>query len=558
MMIKFKNRKKKSIDPDEIFMDSHSLPQFDADQFEGRIDTPISRGTMSVMLLFFILVMIIFSYKIFSLQILNGTYYAEKSENNRLRHTPIFAVRGIIYDRNGVELAWNEPSDDPDIFRRKYIDEPGMAHVVGYVQYPRKDNAGFYSQVEFEGIDGAEEHFNSHLQGKNGVKLVEVNALGKVQSDNIVEPPQEGKDVHLSIDSRVQGEMYRAIKGIAERVGFDGGAGVIIDTRTGEVIAMTSYPEFDPEVMSEKTDTIKVREYLSSKSKPFINRAIDGLYTPGSIIKPFMAIAALNEGIIDPSKSILSTGSISIPNQYNPKLQTIFRDWKAHGYTDMKQAIAVSSDVYFYSIGGGYRDQTGLGIARIEKYMKMFGFGTKVRDEFFTGPRGTVPNPEWKKLNFDGEAWNLGNTYHTSIGQYGFQTSVIQVAKAVSAIVNDGLLRDPSIEKDKVGEVIKQIDIPSSNFRVAKEGMRLAVTDGTGKSLNVPYVQMAAKSGTAELGITKDNVNSWMTGYFPYSNPRYAFAVLMERGSVHNLIGAGAAMRETIDWMSIYTPEYFR
>jgi penicillin-binding protein 2 len=558
MMIKFKKKRKHEIDPDEIFMDSHNLPDFDDNQFEGRLEKPISRSTLSILLIFFILVLLTFGTKIFSLQITNGEYYSQKSENNRLRHTPIFAVRGIIYDRNGVELAWNEPSEDPDFFIRKYTRSPGMAHVVGYVQYPRKDSSGFYSQEDFEGVDGAEKYFNEELHGKNGVKLVEINALGKVQSDNIVVAPQEGKSVYLSIDSRVQSEMYRAIKDIAERVGFDGGAGVMIDTLTGEVIAMTSYPEFDAEIMSEKKDAVKVKEYLTSKTKPFLNRSVDGLYTPGSIIKPYVALAALNEGIINPEKQILSTGSISIQNQYNPKLQTIFRDWKAHGYVDMRHAISVSSDVYFYAVGGGYKDQPGLGITRLEKYLREFGFGEAIQNEFFSGPKGTVPNPEWKKLNFDGEVWSLGNTYHTSIGQYGFQTSVIQTVRAVASLVNDGLLRDPSILKGEVGKVIRQIDIQPSSFKIAREGMRLSVLEGTGKSLNVNYVEMASKSGTAELGISKDNVNSWMTGFFPYKNPRYAFAVLMERGSVHNLIGAGAAMREIIDWMSVNTPEYFR
>lgn len=557
-MIKFRKRRKSEIDPDEIFMDSHNLPQFDDNQFEGRIEKPISMGTQYTVLAIFILVLLTFGSRIFYLQVNKGEVYAQRSENNRLRHTPIFAVRGILYDRNGVELAWNEPSEDPDFFIRKYTREPGMAHVVGYVQYPKKDSSGFYAQEDFDGVDGAEKYFNSALHGKNGVKLVEVNALGKVQSNNVVEPPEEGKGIYLSIDSRVQSELYRAIKDIAERVGFDGGAGVIIDTKTGEVIAMTSYPEFDPEVMSEKKDTARVKEYLSSKTKPFINRAVEGLYTPGSVVKPFMSLAALNEKLIDPAKKIQSTGSITVQNQYNPKLQTVFRDWKAHGWVDMRQAIAVSSDVYFYAIGGGYKDQPGLGIARIEKYMKQFGFGSKIENDYFAGPNGTVPNPEWKKLNFDGEVWTLGNTYHTSIGQYGFQTSVMQMARAISSIVNDGLLRDPSIVKDQPGEVVRQIDIPESAFKIVKEGMRLGVTEGTGKSLNVKYVEMATKSGTAELGVSKDNVNSWMTGFFPYSKPRYAFAVLMERGSVHNLIGAGAAMRETIDWMSIHTPEYFQ
>jgi penicillin-binding protein 2 len=560
MMIRINKHKRRNheIAPDEIFIDSHNLPQYDNQQFEGRIEKPISRLSITVLFLFFVLILITFGAKAWSLQITNGELFSQKSENNRLRHTPVFAVRGVIYDRNGVELAWNEPSDDPDFYLRKYTTIPGLAHVVGYVQYPSKDSAGFYYRSDFEGVDAAEKYFNEDLQGTNGVKLVEVNALGKIQSNNIIEPPKEGKNIYLSIDSRVQSEMYRAISNVAQKVGFAGGAGVIMDTVTGEIIAMTSYPEFDSEVMSAKTDTAKVKAYLKSPDKPFLNRAVDGLYTPGSIIKTYMALAALNENIIDPNKKILSTGSISVQNQYYPELQTVFKDWKAHGLVDMRQAIAVSSDVYFYEVGGGYKELKGLGIAKIEKYMRQFGFGEKIENSFFTGPAGTLPNPEWKKKNFSGEAWSLGNTYHTSIGQYGFQTTLIQVVQAVDAIVNDGLLRKPTILKGEVGEVIRQIDIPPSHFKVVKEGMRLGVKEGTGKSLNVPYVEMATKSGTAELGIAKDNVNSWMTGYFPYKKPRYAFAILMEKGSVHNLIGAGAAMREIADWMSINTPEYFK
>ncbi len=559
-MIRTKKRRKtaKDIAPDEIFIDSHNLPEFDTQQFEGRLERPISRITLSVIVAFFILVLITFGSKVWALQIKDGDMYRDRSENNRLRHTPIFAARGVIYDRNGIELAWNAPSDDPDIALRKYKGDPGLSHVVGYVQYPSKDSAGFYYREDFEGADGVEKYYNSNLQGANGIKLVEVDARGKIQSQNTMQPPKEGANLNLSIDSRVQSEMYRAIQHIAQQVGFSGGAGVMMDVTTGEIIAMTSYPEYDSEVMSAKTDTAKVKSYLTSTDKPFLDRAVDGLYTPGSIVKPYMALAALNEKIIPASQKILSTGSIAVQNQYYPDLQTIFKDWKAHGYVDMRQAIAVSSDVYFYEIGGGYKDLKGLGIARIEKYMKQFGFGEKIEDSFFTGAVGTVPNPEWKKEHFDGEAWNLGNTYHTSIGQYGFQTSPIQIVRALASIVNDGLLRNPSIIKGEPGPVVRQIDIPAESFTVIKEGMRLGVQQGTGTSLNVPYVEIASKSGTAELGASKDKVNSWMTGYFPYKTPRYAFAILMEKGSVHNLIGAGAAMREVLDWMNINTPEYFK
>lgn len=557
MNLKIK-RKNADIEPDEIFIDSHNLPQFDTQQFEGRLDKPISRFSLLGVLIIFLIIIILFSSKLWTLQISNGEHYANKSENNRLRTTPIFAPRGVIYDRNGEELAWNSPGSDPDINIRKYSIEPGLAHVLGYVQYPSKDKAGFYYKEDFEGMDGVEKYFDNILKGQNGVKLVEVDASGKVQSQNTMQPPKEGASLTLSIDHRIQSEMYRAIKDIAEKVGFSGGAGIIMDTDTGEVLAMTSYPEYDSEIMSAKTDTERVRSYLNNKNKPFLNRVTDGLYTPGSIIKPYMAIAALNEGVIDSQKSILSTGSISVQNQYYPTLQTVFKDWKAHGWVDMRHAISVSSDVYFYEIGGGYKDQKGLGISRINKYMKSFGFGEKVENSFFSGLDGVVPSPEWKKDNFNGEAWTLGNTYHTSIGQYGFQVSAVQIVRAVSAIVNDGLLRDPSIIKGFAGPVVRNLDIPSKYFQIIREGMRLGAIEGTGKSLNVPYVEVATKSGTAELGLAKENVNSWMTGFFPYRKPHYAFAVLMEKGSVHNLIGAGAAMREVLDWMSVNTPEYFR
>src|SRR3989344_5006795 len=550
-------RKNKEIQPDEIFMDSHNLPEFDTQQFEGRLDKPISKLSLNILISFFILVLLGFGGRAWALQIKDGDVYRGRSENNRLRHTPVFATRGVIYDRNGVELAWNIPGDDPEIFIRKYKPISGLSHILGYVEYPTKDSSGFYYREDFEGVDGVEKYFNAELSGENGIKIVEVDARNNIQSQNVVTPPKDGSSLYLSIDSRVQSKMYESIKDIAQRVGFSGGAAVMLDISSGEIIAMTSYPEYDSEIMSSKIDVEKVRSYLTSPDKPFLDRATDGLYTPGSIVKPYMAIAALNENVIDPQKKILSTGSISVQNQYYPDLQTIFRDWKAHGLVDMRRAIAVSSDVYFYEVGGGYNDQKGLGISRIEKYMKLFGFGEKIEDSFFTGAEGVIPNPEWKKENFDGEVWTLGNTYHTAIGQYGFQTSPIQIVRAVSAIANNGLLRDPSIIRGEPGKVVRTMDIKPEYWNIIKEGMRLGALEGTGTSLNVPYVEIATKSGTAELGVSKSNVNSWMTGYFPYKTPRYAFAVLMEKGGAHNLIGAGAVMREVVEWMNVNTPEYF-
>jgi penicillin-binding protein 2 len=275
-------------------------------------------------------------------------------------------------------------------------------------------------------------------------------------------------------------------------------------------------------------------------------------------VKPYVAIGALNEKIIDPARQILGTAYITIQNQYDPTKETRFNDWKAHGLVDMRRALAVSSDVYFYEVGGGYKDQKGLGITRIEKYMKMFGLGEPIDNPFFAGPVGLIPTPDWKKLNFNGDDWRVGDTYNTAIGQYSFQTTPIQIVRALSAIANGGSLIDPTILKDDQGKLVRTIDIPERHFQVVREGMRMGVQEGTGVSLNVPYVKIASKSGTAELGVTKENVNSWMTGFFPYDNPRYAFAVVLEKGSRHNLIGGGAVMRRLLDWMSVNTPEYFK
>ena len=403
------------------------------------------------------------------------------------------------------------------------------------------------------------------MSGVNGSRLVEVDARGKVISQNVVKPADQGGSITLSIDSRVQSALYNNLSDIANRVGFSGGAGVIMDVRTGEILAMTSYPEYSSQAMSDKTDKAIINSYINDiAGRPFLDRITDGLYTPGSIVKPYMAMGALTENVIDPSTVIVTKGSISLPNPYDSSLSTVFRDWKNLGPLDIRHAIAMSSDVFFYTIGGGYKDQKGLGITNIDKYLQLFGFGHDIPTSFFTSQHGTIPTPEWKKKTF-GEDWYIGDTYHTVIGQYGTQVTPIQVVRAVASIANSGSLIVPTIMKggesedpSQLPQVERTIDLPQKNFQIVREGMRLGVLQGTSVALNVSYVNVAGKSGTAELGVSKARVNSWITGFWPYENPHYAFAVMLESGSVHNLIGAAAAMRQELDWMHIHTPEYFK
>ncbi len=566
----FRRSKKRNIlvEPDEIFLDSQNLENFDRQQFEGRIEKPLSKSTAAAVGLFFLFAGMLFSARLGYLQIKKGEAYNERSENNMLERVIIFAERGIIYDRNKVELTWNrkisegaseDDKEDSQGFGMRSYRPGGFAHILGYVSYPARDKSGNYWQGEFKGIDGLEKIYNTELEGENGSKIVETDAFGRVHSENIVNAPKRGKDLVTTIDSRLQSELFSLIKRASEVNSFTGGAGVILDVRTGEVLTATSYPEYDPEVLSLGKDSKTIKGYLQDRKKVFLDRTISGLYTPGSIVKPIFALGALRENIIDPNKQIFSSGEISLPNPYFKDQKTVFKDWKAHGWTDMKEAIAVSSDVYFYSIGGGFEDQKGLGISNLEKYSKLFGLGTKTGIDLPDEKSGTVPNPEWKIKNFNGDPWRVGNTYHTAIGQYGFQVTPMEMSRAVAALTNYGTLVTPHLrlgdERREINQTIPGFE--KGQYDIIHEGMRQAVTYGTAVALNVPYVDVAAKTGTAQLGLQKNRVNSWVIGFFPYKNPRYAFTIMMESGPASGSVGAASIMRGLLDYMSIYAPEYF-
>ncbi len=553
-----RTRKKKSngnIDPDEIFLDSSNLPQFDKQQFEGRIERPIGKKTFFILGFFLALIFFVISIRAFDLDVLNFSFYSQKSANNRLRKDTVFAYRGVVTDRNGVPLAWNDPSSGGPFPLRKYTSAPGFSLLLGFVRYPRKDSSGFYYDNEISGQDGIEKYFDSQLAGQNGVKLTEVDSAGKTVSQSVLNQPKNGDNIKLSIDAGIQEQLFNSIKSAVDKDGFLGGAAVIMDAKTGEVIAITSYPEYSSQVMTDATDTPLIDSYLKESGNPFLNMAVYGLFAPGSTIKPYLATAALKEGTIDPSKKILSTGELVVPNPYDPSKPNIFKDWKVNGWTNMEQALAVSSDVYFYELGGGYKDQVGLGISRIDEYLNDYLFGTPTQG-FFAGPTGNISSPEWKEKNFDGASWLLGDTYHTAIGQYGTTVTPLQLARALTGIVNNGTILEPVILKGQVGQKTNLPNISASDFQVVKDGMRLAVTSGTGIALNIPGVEVAAKTGTAQLGLNNEYVHSWVEGFFPYNNPRYTFALILESGPDSYQVSSMRAMSNTISWIVKNEPNY--
>lgn len=550
------------VEPDEIFLDAKNIPKFDRQQFEGRLETPIGTPTLKALSVIFLAVFLVFAWRLGSLQVTDGKAYYERSLQNNLNREPLFANRGIIYDRNNVPLAWNDESKTGEFFsHRSYIQEPGFAHVLGYVSYPSKDASGNYWREDFVGKDGLEKQYDAVLRGENGATIVEVDAEGAVTSQNIVDTPVPGENLYLSIDSRIQAKLYSLISSLAETHKFAGGAGVIMDVTNGELLASVSVPEYDPEVLSLGDDAAAISRYLHDTRKVFLNRVVSGLYTPGSIVKPFVALAALNENVIDPLTKILSTGSISIPNPYAPGKATVFKDWKAHGWVDMRRAIAVSSDVYFYEVGGGFQNQKGLGIEKIDEYMRLFGIAEPTGVDLPGEVAGIIPDPEWKEKNFPGDPWRIGNTYHTAIGQYGFQVTPIQMARALGAIANGGTLQQPHIVTNSDLIQTKEVQIetmPADYYEIVHEGMLAGVSGGgTAAALNIPAVTIAAKTGTAQVGARNEYVHSWVSGFFPYEKPRYVFVIMMERGPAGNLVGASYVGSQLFRWMAEHTPEYF-
>lgn len=551
----FKNNKKGNIDPDEIFLDSSNIPSYNKDQFEGRIEKPISMTSLFVMGILFVFLVIGFTFRMVNLQIVDGKDYLKISNQNTLKKDIIFADRGLIMDRNGKELVWNEYVTGEDFPRRKYIELEGLSNLLGHIKYPKKDSSGFFYSLETSGGDGIEKYFDEKLVGKNGVKLTEVDVQGNIHSESSIIPPIHGEEINLSIDADVQDRLSHFIARAVNDSGFQGGAGIIMDSQSGEVLSIVTYPQYDSEVMTEGKDSNIISKYFTNQQKPFLDRAISGLYAPGSIVKPFIALGALNEKIISPEKKIESKGFITVPNPYDPSKPSIFKDWKVNGWTNIQEAIAVSSDVYFYAVGGGYKDQKGLGITKIDEYLGKFLFGVKTND-FFEGPSGNIPTPEWKAKTFDGEPWVLGNTYHTSIGQYGFQVTPTQVVRALTGIVNNGKIVSPVILKGQRGEVSLVSGIDEKNYREVKAGMRLAVTNGTAIALNVSGTSAGAKTGTAEVGVRKDKVNSWVEGFFPFDNPKYVFAVVLESGPTSYKISAMQVMGSVLTWIRDNRPEY--
>ena len=543
------------IAPDEIFLDSANVAEFDRSRFEGRIEKPLAQSSFWLVWSMLGLLFVILLGQAWRLQIVDGSQFAAESARNGLTKTTLFAERGIITDRNGVPLVTNTATEDG--FVERQYKTPGFSSVLGYVSYPKKDSKGNYYDTELKGLAGIERSENDVLSGTDGTMLVEKNAVGKVVSQGVVIPPKNGTSIALSIDARAQTAMYDAISKLADRIPFQGGSGILMDAETGEIYAMVSYPEYDSNVLSSGGPSSAIASYANDIRHPYLNRPVQGLYTPGSVVKPIEAAAALTEGTIQPDYTINdTTGYITIPNPYDPSRPNKFVDWRIQGVEDLRKAIAFSSDIYFYIVGGGYQGKEGLGIDRLAKWFQTFGFTSPTGIELAGEASGFIPTPAWKEKTF-GEKWNIGDTYHTAIGQYSMQITPLEEARAIAAIANGGTLPTPSLMK---GGSDKGVVLPVTQtaLQVVREGMRQGVTEGTSVGLSsLSFVSPAGKTGTAQLGYHNEYYNSWAVGFFPYTHPKYVYVMLMDHGPAHNDIGGVYATYEFLSALHASAPEYF-
>jgi len=406
-------------------------------------------------------------------------------------------------------------------FERNYINT-ALSHLVGYVGLVDSEDLNTDKNLvlnDIIGRSGIELFYDDILRGENGAVSIFKNATGDISNIERTKEPIPGDKLETTIDLEFQEYFHnRMIQGLAslERTS---GAGIAINPQNGEILALISLPSFDAN---------NVSDYLVDKNRPLFNRTISGLYSPGSTIKPIHAIAALNENIITPEKQIFSAGYIELPNPYNPDNPSRFVDWKPHGWVDVHSALARSSNVYFYEVGGGFEDITGLGIKRLREYWKLFGLDKKTGIDLPGENSGLLPSPE-KKEEQTGSFWRVGDTYNVSIGQGDLQITPIELINFISLIANNGIAYKPHIKKTEDSEELINISYLNDSIRESQIGMEDAVTKsyGTANSLNDLDVSVAAKTGSAQTtGNTK--TNAFIVGYAPTDNPEIAVLVLIE------------------------------
>ena len=433
-----------------------------------------------------------------------------------------------------------------------------LSHVLGYVGEVTEEDISSsreqnYSASDEIGKNGLEFYFEPILRGKNGRREVEVNALGQEQRLLAAAAPTPGKNIWLTIDLDLQGAAEAALTAGLQRARARRGAVVVLDASDSSVLAMVSLPSFNANDFTKGLSSEQYEALAKDPDHPLFNRAVQGLYPSGSTIKPLWAAAALSEGIIIGTTKYLSVGGFSIG-------QSFFPDWKAggHGWTDVRRALAESINTFFYIIGGGYDKFPGLGIEKIGEYAHLFGLGEKTNIDLPNEAVGLVPTPEWK-MAVKKRPWYIGDTYHVAIGQGDILVTPLQIANYMAAIANGGTLYEPHLLLETSSEASTSHErltpkarkynlIDDRHLKIVREGMRQVITSGSAQALADLSLEVAGKTGTAEMGNRKPY--AWFTGFAPWQSPQIVIAVVIEDAGEGSTYAVPVA-KEIMQWWAL-------
>ncbi len=421
---------------------------------------------------------------------------------------------------------------------RQYTSPLAFSHILGYVGRVSAEDIQknpLYSNFVKIGKAGLESFYEDNLRGQDGEIKVLRNAYMEILGQSVVKEPVAGNNLYLTIDADLQEYSYKTLARQIDNLGKErGGVVIVSDPQSGEILSLVSYPGYDINSLSKGITQKEFETLINSKVTPLFNRTVSGLYNPGSTIKPIIAIAALEENIIDPFKKIETHGYITIPNPYFPDRPSIFVDWRNNGVVNMQDAIARSSNVYFYIIGGGYENFVGLGIERIRNYLEKFQFNLVTGIDL---PAEKVSNiPDEKSKN----PWRIGDTYNVSIGQGDLLTTPIRLITSLNVMVNGGKILRPhlldhiadnnqrTIFQNEI-QVAKDNFLDPKNIEIVKEGMRKTVTSPLGTAhtlIDLPF-SIGGKSGSAQTsGNTK--TNALFYAFAPYDDPQISVLILIE------------------------------
>lgn len=503
----------------------------------------------------------------------------------------------------GVDVEW--------ISVREYPTGSLTAHLIGYMGPIPEERAdefeaqGYVLDRDRIGYDGIEFAFQDALAGRPGLQQVVRDVAGEIVGEvGEPRPRQDGYNLTLTIDVDLQQAAQQAlideINLLKEQnpdnpIGYDRGVVIAMNPRTGEVLAMVSWPTYDNTRFARSIDYPYYLQVSQDPLRPLFNQAVNSLYPPGSIFKVITLTGVLEEGVVTADQEIDAPGAIQLENRYYPNdpgqsqefVCWINKGGGSHGKVDADHALAWSCDIYFYKVGGGYENEvpgTGLGINRLGEWMRLYGLGSQTGIELAGEGEGFIPDPTWKRRVW-GENWSTGDTYNSAFGQGYVLVTPLQMINTLNTIANNGIQSQPTLIRevtDADGNVVQSFQPVQTNLvdkiaaywqeaydqpypgtlqqtlSVIHQGMREAVTIEGATAIPaqrdyVPYVPIAAKTGTAEFC---DNIaaaveqcipgswpaHAWFMAYAPYGNPEISVIAFVYNGGEGSAIALPVAM----------------